>query len=92
MKSNFGVFLVFSLLLVGANVSCGRKDMGEYWKDVMKGQAMPEAIKNLLLDSGNKHLFLRDFNVQPNVILYHSHAVPMKNHKKHNPSHVKNQD
>ncbi|RDX61457.1 hypothetical protein CR513_60312 [Mucuna pruriens] len=90
MKSYFAVFVVFSLLLV-ANLSCARKDMGAYWKSMMKEQPMPQAIKDLVedpqaSDAGKDH-FIRDFDVKPNVILYHTHVVSMK-HK----SFVKNQD
>ncbi|KAG5033703.1 hypothetical protein AAZX31_04G012700 [Glycine max] len=97
MKSNFAVFVVFSLLLI-ANLSCARKDLGWYWKNVMKEQPMPQAIKDLVEDSqasaaGKKDRFIRDFDVKPNVILYHTHVVPMKQKHKHkqNPF-VKNQD
>ncbi|XP_027356517.1 uncharacterized protein LOC113865912 [Abrus precatorius] len=86
MKSNFAVFIVFSLLLV-ANFSCARKDLGGYWDNTMKGQPMPQAIKDLIGDPqasyAGKDRFIRDFDVKPNVILYHTHVVPMK--EKHKP-------
>lgn len=48
----------------------------------MKEEAMPEAIKDLIEDSQvsgtGKDRFIRDFDVKPNVILYHTHVVPMK--------------
>ncbi|CAL0329228.1 unnamed protein product [Lupinus luteus] len=85
MKSIFALFLLSYLLLV-ANLSYARKDEGEYWKNVMKDQPMPEAIKDLLLvqdqlvsDSGRDH-FSRDFDIKPNVILYHTHVVSKKEH------------
>ncbi|KAE9593328.1 hypothetical protein Lal_00029242 [Lupinus albus] len=82
MKSIFALFLVFSLLLV-ANLSYAIKHEGEYWKNIMKDQPMPETIKDLLvqdpqvLDSGKDH-FIRDFDIRPNVILYHTHVVSKK--------------
>ncbi|OIV99478.1 hypothetical protein TanjilG_17288 [Lupinus angustifolius] len=85
MKFIFALFLLSYLLLV-TNLSYARKDEGEYWKNVMKDQAMPEAIKDLLLvqdqqvpDSGRNH-FSRDFDIRPNVILYHTHVVSKKHH------------
>ncbi|ESW08171.1 hypothetical protein PHAVU_009G024600 [Phaseolus vulgaris] len=87
MKSNFAIFVVFSLLLLVGSCSCARKDMRGYWKDMMKEQAMPEAIKDLIEDSeevseAGKGRFVRDFDVKPNVILYHTHVVPMKQRQK----------
>ncbi|CAJ2633735.1 unnamed protein product [Trifolium pratense] len=74
------LFLVFSLLMV-ANMSHGRKDLGDYWKNKMNEQPMPEAIKNLIqvpkaLSSNEEkdNSFNRDFDVHPNVILYHTHV------------------
>lgn len=68
-------------------MGCATKDLGGYWKNMMKGQPMPEAIKALIDQNplprasaaGNhKDRFIRDFDVKPNVILYHTHVVPMK--------------
>ncbi|XP_020207333.1 organ-specific protein P4 [Cajanus cajan] len=86
MKSNFAVIVVFSLLLV-ANFGCARKDLGAYWKNMMKGQAMPQAIKDLVeasdaVDAGTKNRFVRDFDVKPNVILYHTHVKSSKQKQK----------
>ncbi|KAI4295539.1 hypothetical protein L6164_035578 [Bauhinia variegata] len=78
MKSTFAFFLVFSLLLF-ANISYARKDLEEYWKNMMKGQPMPGAIKDLLVQDPQsesdeiKNPFISDFNVKPSVIIYHSH-------------------
>ncbi|KAL1347578.1 hypothetical protein HN51_023643 [Arachis hypogaea] len=86
-SSSFALFLVFSFLLVANNVCHGRKDQGEYWKDVMDKQTMPEAIKDLLVEDPqvsssharkNKDQFMKDFDIKPNVILYHSHVGPKK--------------
>ncbi|QCE16808.1 uncharacterized protein LOC114196295 [Vigna unguiculata] len=85
MKSNVAVFVVFSLLLVGS-LSSARKDLDGYWKETMKEQPMPEAIKDLIEDSQvsetGKDRFIRDFDVKPNVILYHTHVVSMKQTQK----------
>jgi len=47
---------------------------------------MPEAIKDLIEDSQvsetGKDRFIRDFDVKPNVILYHTHVVSMKQTQK----------
>ncbi|EXB63590.1 hypothetical protein L484_026929 [Morus notabilis] len=91
MKSIFAFFVLFSILLVG-NISYARKDAGEYWNSIMKDQPIPEAIRDLFYDQDlpsdltgpTKHdRFVRDFDVQPNVIIYHSHAQPQgeDNHK-----------
>ncbi|KAG5124009.1 hypothetical protein AAZX31_11G117100 [Glycine max] len=85
MKSFFAFFVVFSLLVV--NLSYARKDMGDYWKNMMNGQPMPEAIKDLLVQDPQvsdamKDHFIRDFDIKPNVILYHTHVVPHKHKQK----------
>ncbi|KAG4967078.1 hypothetical protein JHK87_032729 [Glycine soja] len=86
MKS-FAFFVVFSLLVV--NLSYARKDMGDYWKNMMNGQPMPEAIKDLLVQDPQvsdavKDHFIRDFDIKPNIILYHTHVVPNKQKQKQN--------
>jgi len=52
----------------------------------MKEQPMPQAIEDLIEDSeaseAGKGGFIRDFDVKPNVILYHTHVVPMKQRQK----------
>ncbi|KAK7312353.1 hypothetical protein VNO77_36144 [Canavalia gladiata] len=79
-------FVVFSLLLV-VNLSYARKDMGEYWKNMMNGQPMPEAMKDLLVqdpqvsDTRKDH-FVRDFDIRPNIILYHTHVVSKREKQK----------
>ncbi|GAU28305.1 hypothetical protein TSUD_256330 [Trifolium subterraneum] len=75
------LFLVFSLLMV-ANMSYGRNDLGDYWKNKMNEQPMPEAIENLIQvpkalssnEGKEDHSFNRDFDVHPNLILYHTHV------------------
>ncbi|OIW05695.1 hypothetical protein TanjilG_23481 [Lupinus angustifolius] len=81
MKSIFALFLVFSFLLV-TNLSYARQHQGEYWKNIMKDQPMPETIKDLLVQDPQayteKYHFIRDFDIRPNVILYHTHVVSKK--------------
>ncbi|XP_061372702.1 organ-specific protein P4-like [Gastrolobium bilobum] len=92
MKSISAVIVIFSLVLV-ANFSYARKDLGDYWKNMMKAQPMPEAIKDLIQDprisDAGKDPFIRDFDVKPNVILYHTHVVSNKQKQK---PFIKNQD
>jgi len=64
-------------------LSCATKEtMVEYWKNMMKGEAMPEAIKGLIQDPqeiyAGKDRFVRDFDVKPNVILDHTHVMSRK--------------
>ncbi|KAK7404447.1 hypothetical protein VNO78_05349 [Psophocarpus tetragonolobus] len=81
MKS-FAFLVVFSLLAV--NLSYARKDMGDYWKNMMNGQPIPEAIKDLLVQDPQaseavvKDHFIRDFDIRPNIILYHTHVMSNK--------------
>ncbi|XP_027356410.1 organ-specific protein S2-like [Abrus precatorius] len=86
MKSIIPFFIVFSLLLV-VNLSYARKDMGDYWKNMMNGQPMPEAIKDLLVQDpqvsdARKDHFVRDFDIRPNIILYHKHVVSKRQKQK----------
>ncbi|XP_031264164.1 uncharacterized protein LOC116122461 [Pistacia vera] len=79
MKSIFAFLIFFSLLLIGCSPSYARKEPGEYWKSLMKEQPMPKAIKDLLhQDSEARKIdhFAKDFDVNPNVIIYHSHSEP----------------
>ncbi|KAG6436246.1 hypothetical protein SASPL_101131 [Salvia splendens] len=57
-------------LLMFAYVCDARKEPGEVWKAVMDEETMPNAIKDLM-DLGSNR-FVRDFDVKPNVIIYHS--------------------
>ncbi|XP_061958137.1 organ-specific protein P4-like [Populus nigra] len=47
MKSSFTLFVLFSLLLFANSINA-RKDIGGYWRAVMKDQSMPEAIQGLV--------------------------------------------
>lgn len=73
--------------------SYARKDVGEYWNSIMKDQPMPEAIGDLFHDqdppsltaSTKQDRFVRNFDVEPNVIIYHSHSQP-EGENSHKPS------
>ncbi|KAJ4716488.1 Organ specific protein [Melia azedarach] len=51
MNSTKAFCALFSLLLLFANTIDARKDLGEYWRGVMKDQVMPESIQSLIPDS-----------------------------------------
>lgn len=63
--------------------------MGDYWKNMMKGQPMPEQIKDLVQDplvsDTGKDRFVRDFDIKPNVILYHTRVVSKQQKQKQKP-------
>ncbi|XP_057439793.1 organ-specific protein P4-like [Lotus japonicus] len=87
MKSISAMLVVFSILLV-VNLSYARKDMGEYWKNVMNDQPMPEVVKDLIedpqvSDAGKDH-FIRDFDIKPNnATIFHTHVVPTSRSRRH---------
>ncbi|CAB4290196.1 unnamed protein product [Prunus armeniaca] len=49
MKSLCAILALFSLLLFTKTID-SRRDVGKYWKNVMKEQPMPQAIEGLLVD------------------------------------------
>lgn len=75
-----------------AYVSDARKGPGDYWKSVMAEEAMPKAIEDLLNMNPNSNsdtktdIFVRNFDVKPNAIIYHSHDHTHAG--KHKPSDV----
>ncbi|XP_028765804.1 uncharacterized protein LOC114730107 [Neltuma alba] len=81
MKPAFSFVFILSLLLLVSSPSHARKDLEAYWEKKMKGLPMPELIKDLVLQDqpsvsdADKDLFVKDFDVKPNVIIYHSHHV-----------------
>ncbi|KAI9123651.1 hypothetical protein K1719_004951 [Acacia pycnantha] len=78
LKSTFfSFFFILSLLLLVSNVSYARKDLEAYWEKKMKGLPMPELIKDL--SDADRDLFVRDFDMKPNVIIYHSHVASKDN-------------
>ncbi|KAK2435486.1 hypothetical protein QL285_020539 [Trifolium repens] len=84
MKSIFALFILFSFLV--ADVSYARKDLEDFWKNMMNGQPMPEAIKELVQSTkatdSKKDNFIREFDVKPNLILYHTHVESKKQKRK----------
>ncbi|KAL5562638.1 hypothetical protein UlMin_032385 [Ulmus minor] len=87
MKSIFASLALLSLLLL-ASTSYARKDVGDYWKNIMKDQPIPEAIKDLfhedepsLPSSSKTDRFVKDFDIRPNLIIYHSHSEPKEENK-----------
>ncbi|KAK4798795.1 hypothetical protein SAY86_031121 [Trapa natans] len=80
MKAFSSAFIVlFSLLLLVSLIHARKDPAGDYWKKVMKDQPIPEAIKNLMVHPENRsniRPFLKEFDVRPNVIIYHTHADP----------------
>ncbi|KAG6417533.1 hypothetical protein SASPL_119716 [Salvia splendens] len=75
MEKSKAISVSFLLsLLLFAFVCDARKDPGEVWKVVMDEETMPNAIKDLVDVGSNMKMdrFVRDFDVKPNVIIYHS--------------------
>ncbi|CAO2815069.1 unnamed protein product [Amaranthus hypochondriacus] len=74
-------FLFFIILLMFNNEISARKGPEEYWKEIMKDQALPEAINDIIdpkrVNPSEKTSFWthfkRDFDVTSNVIIYHPH-------------------
>lgn len=57
----------------------------EYWRNIMKDEPMPKAIQDVLpledVKKLNKDLFITNFDLKPNLIIYRSHVVySEKNH------------
>ncbi|KGN61786.1 uncharacterized protein LOC101213460 [Cucumis sativus] len=88
MKLSIAFFFLLSLLLLG-DLTHGRsrKEEGEYWKKIMKEEALPEMLKELLIEADDpssmveynnnkqqKEHFLTNFDPHPNAIIYHAHA------------------
>ncbi|XP_039056821.1 organ-specific protein S2-like [Hibiscus syriacus] len=79
MKTSI-VFFIFCIFLMFADFSHAREEPRDYWKNVMKDQPMPEAIKGLLhqdqasaMGSGKKmNNFVKDFDSRHSLIIYHS--------------------
>ncbi|XP_015892678.3 organ-specific protein P4 [Ziziphus jujuba] len=86
MKSLLPFLCILLSLLLFTNLSFARKDIGDYWKSIMKEQPMPEAIRDLfhqedvpsLPGSRKMDRFARDFDIRPNLIIYHAHPKPVE--------------
>ncbi|KAK4741129.1 hypothetical protein SAY87_024717 [Trapa incisa] len=86
MKLRFALPAVLSLLQLSCSIDARKEPAAaEYWKMVMKEDPMPQAISNLINARGEEpsasvgdrrssSMFVRDFDVRPNVIIYHSHT------------------
>ncbi|XP_052194257.1 organ-specific protein P4 [Diospyros lotus] len=98
MRAPSAAFFLISLIFLFANLSDARKDPEDYWKSIMKEEAMPEAIQELLQKdpssssseeknepSTNMEHFIKDFDPKPNVILYHKHGG--QHHQEAKPCH-----
>ncbi|CAO2815076.1 unnamed protein product [Amaranthus hypochondriacus] len=48
----FFIFLLSLILLAGP--SDGRKDLEKYWGDMMKGEPMPESLKQFIISKSNE--------------------------------------
>ncbi|KAI5402507.1 hypothetical protein KIW84_050215 [Lathyrus oleraceus] len=90
MRPALSLLPLFLLLIVGIVES--RKDLGEYWKLVMKQQDMPQEIQGLLnqnpkknfktlkqfFDDGKKKKVVKDFEQRPNISAYGKKNVDVK--------------
>nr|GMD12948.1 dehydrodolichyl diphosphate synthase complex subunit nus1 isoform X1 [Ipomoea batatas] len=70
---------ILSKPMAGFLAAEARRDPGEYWDAMMNGDPMPKVITDLLFinqdpSSSLKDKFIRDFNIKPNLIIYHSHV------------------
>ncbi|CAO2815077.1 unnamed protein product [Amaranthus hypochondriacus] len=79
----FFIFLLSLILLAGP--SDGRKDLEKYWGDMMKGEPMPESLKQFIISrSYNKDEykselikdFLKEFDPVPNISVYQNDVTP----------------
>lgn len=61
-----------------------RSNPREYWSSVMKDEPMPKTILEVLpLEDGvkeNKNIFIKNFDLKPNLIIYRSHVVYSEKH------------
>ncbi|KMT00468.1 hypothetical protein BVRB_9g217690 [Beta vulgaris subsp. vulgaris] len=69
-------FLLSVILLAGP--IDGRKSPGDYWVEIMKGQPIPESIKNFINQKSyeaheNEEGFIKDFDPVPNISAYHEY-------------------
>ncbi|KAK1423867.1 hypothetical protein QVD17_19176 [Tagetes erecta] len=84
MRSLLPFIILFSFLLI-ARTNEARSNPTEYWRSVMKDEPIPKTIQDVLpLQDDlnvNKNLFIRNFDLKPNLIIYRSHVVySEKNH------------
>ncbi|KAI3753250.1 hypothetical protein L2E82_25297 [Cichorium intybus] len=84
MKSPSTFFVLFSLFLIVSSNEA-RSNPGDYWRSIMKDEPMPKTIQDVLplrdVKKVDKDLFIRNFDLKPNLIIYHSHVMySEKNH------------
>ncbi|XP_021731619.1 organ-specific protein P4-like [Chenopodium quinoa] len=85
MESYIKIFYIALLsLILLASSSEGRKDPQTYWGDMMKGQPMPEALKDFINQRSYENHekkeaiitnFIKDFDPIPNASAYHDDNV-----------------
>ncbi|CAH1450338.1 unnamed protein product [Lactuca virosa] len=85
MKTPSTFLVLFSLLLIVSSNEA-RSNPGKYWRSIMKDEPMPKAIQDILpledVKKANKDVFIRNFDLKPNLIIYHSHVMyTEKNHR-----------
>ncbi|KAI3769795.1 hypothetical protein L6452_00908 [Arctium lappa] len=84
MKFLSTFLILFSLLLIVSSNEA-RSIPDEYWRSIMNDEPMPKAIQDVLpledVNKVNKDQFVKNFNLKPNLIIYHSHVTySEKNH------------
>ncbi|KAI4376044.1 hypothetical protein MLD38_013842 [Melastoma candidum] len=84
MKSTtaFAALFVLSFVLLSARASHARGNPDVYWKEVMKDQPMPDALKDIVAEDGIETArdFVKDFDVRQSAIIYHGREEDVKEH------------
>ncbi|PWA46299.1 organ specific protein [Artemisia annua] len=83
----------FASLVMNEDENCkivsyneARSNPREYWRSIMRDEPMPKTIQDVLplgdVKKINKNIFMKNFDLKPNLIIYHTHdiAFPEKNH------------
>ena len=50
---------------------------------IMKEEPMPESLRELIHEGEEDKTFVKDFDMKPNVIIYHSHGSAEAKENKH---------
>nr|GEX59260.1 hypothetical protein [Tanacetum cinerariifolium] len=84
MKSPSVFLILFSILMI-VSYNEARSNPREYWRSIMKDEPMPKTIQDVLplgdVEKINKNIFMKNFDLKPNLIIYHTHVViNEKNH------------
>ncbi|KAJ0933466.1 putative organ specific protein [Helianthus annuus] len=85
MVNSLSTFIIFFSLLLIMHTNEARSNPREYWRSIMKDEPIPKPIQDVLpMEDSlelNKDLFVRNFDLKPNLIIYRSHVVySEKNH------------